>query len=70
MWPLTYCSWSHSFRPQTNLNVISHPGYRQQQSTLVQCVYGYDNPGTLFACQYKQKQCCVECSYCEGEVER
>lgn len=32
MWRLMYCALSHSHSPETNLNVISHQGYRQHQS--------------------------------------
>lgn len=31
MWRLMYCSRSHSYGPETNLNVISHPGDRRRQ---------------------------------------
>lgn len=32
-------------------------------------VYGYHNPGTLFARQNKQKQRCVEFGYCGARLE-
>lgn len=53
MWHLTYCSWSHSYGPESNLNVITHLGNRRRQSTLTRRVWVWQSWHSLHTSKNK-----------------